>query len=85
MKDKLDPLFNLHQIETEATFSIDHEVVSIMAELLCDIEDMNKIHSDIQRLMGLSERYLPLLKTLIDALESELSILSLKGTNTPLL
>jgi hypothetical protein len=79
MQKKYDPLFNLYQIETEESLSNDQEVVGLMAEILYNIEDMNEINRDIKKLSRTSERYLPLIKTMIDALEAELSILGLMG------
>ncbi len=79
MQKKYDPLFNLYQIETEESLSNDQEVVGLMAEILYNIEDMEKIDKDIKKLSRTRERYLPLIKTMIDALEAELSILGLMG------
>ena len=79
MQKKYDPLFNLYQIETEESLSNDQEVVGLMAEILYNIEDINKINRDIKKLSRTRERYLPLIKTMIDALEAELSILGLMG------
>ena len=79
MQKKYDPLFNLYQIETEESLSNDQEVVGLMAEILYNIEDIEKINRDINKLSRTSERYLPLIKTMIDALEAELSILDLMG------
>lgn len=79
MQKKYDPLFNLYQIETEESLSNDQEVVGLMAELLYNIEDINEIDRDIKKLSRTRERYLPLIKTMIDALETELSILGLMG------
>jgi hypothetical protein len=79
MQKKYDPLFNLYQIETEESLSNDQEVVGLMAEILYNIEDVNEINRDIKKLSRTSERYLPLIKTMIDALEAELSILGLMG------
>lgn len=79
MQKKYDPLFNLYQIETEESLSNDQEVVGLMAEILYNIEDMEKINGDIKKLSRTRERYLPLIKTMIDALEAELSILGLMG------
>ena len=79
MQKKYDPLFNLYQIETEESLSNDQEVVGLMAEILYNIEDIEKINRDINKLSRTSERYLPLIKTMIDALEAELSILGLMG------
>ena len=50
-----------------------------MAEILYNIEDINKINRDIKKLSRTRETYLPLIKTMIDALEAELSILGLMG------
>ena len=79
MQKKYDPLFNLYQIETEESLSNDQEVVGLMAEILYNIEDINEINRDIKKLSRTRERYLPLIKTMIDALEAELSILGLMG------
>jgi len=79
MQKKYDPLFNLYQIETEESLSNDQEVVGLMAEILYNIEDINKINRDIKKLSRTRETYLPLIKTMIDALEAELSILGLMG------
>jgi hypothetical protein len=79
MQKKYDPLFNLYQIETEESLSNDQEVVGLMAEILYNIEDIEKIDKDIKKLSRTRERYLPLIKTMIDALEAELSILGLMG------
>jgi hypothetical protein len=79
MQKKYDPLFDLYQIETEESLSNDQEVVGLMAEILYNIEDINKINRDIKKLSRTRERYLPLIKTMIDALEAELSILGLMG------
>jgi hypothetical protein len=79
MQKKYDPLFNLYQIETEESLSNDQEVVGLMAEILYNIEDINEIDRDIKKLSRTRERYLPLIKTMIDALEAELSILGLMG------
>jgi len=85
MQKKYDPLFNLYQIETEEPLSIDKEVVGLMAEILYNIEDINEINRDVKKLLNnnnvANERYLPLIKTMIDALEAELSILGLMGFN----
>jgi len=81
MQKKYDPLFNLYQIETEEPLSNDKEVVGLMAEILYNIEDINEINRDIKKLSRTRERYLPLIKTMIDALEAELSILGLMGFN----
>jgi hypothetical protein len=85
MKKKYDPLFNLYQIEPEETYEIDQEVVGLMAEILYNIEDINEIRRDIIKLMNnknvANERCLSLIKTMIDALEAELSILGLLGFN----
>jgi len=79
MQKKYDPLFNLYQIEIEESLSNDQEVVGLMAEILYNIEDIEKINRDIKKLSHTRERYLPLIKTMIDALEAELSILGLMG------
>jgi hypothetical protein len=79
MQKKYDPLFNLYQIETEESLSNDQEVVGLMAEILYNIEDITEINRDIKKLSRTTERYLPLIKTMIDALEAELSILGLMG------
>lgn len=79
MQKKYDPLFNLYQIETEESLSNDQEVVGLMAEILYNIEDIEKINKNIKKLSQTRERYLPLIKTMIDALEAELSILGLMG------
>lgn len=79
MQKKYDPLFNLYQIETEGALSNDKEVVGLMAEILYNIEDTIKIDKDVKKLSCTSERYLPLIKIMIDTLEAELSILGLMG------
>jgi len=79
MQKKYDPLFNLYQIETDESLSNDQEVVGLMAELLYNMEDITEIDRDIKKLSRTHERYLPLIKTMIDALEAELSILGLMG------
>jgi len=83
MQKKYDPLFNLYQIETEEPLSNDKEVIGLMAEILYNIEDINEINRDVKKLLNnnnvVNERYLPLIKTMIDALEAELSILGLMG------
>ena len=79
MQKKYDPLFNLYQIEIEESLSNDQEVVGLMAEILYNIEDIEKINRNIKKLSRTRERYLPLIKTMIDALEAELSILGLMG------
>ena len=79
MQKKYDPLFNLYQIEIEESLSNDQEVVGLMAEILYNIEDIEKINKDIKKLSHTREKHLPLIKTMIDALEAELSILSLMG------
>jgi hypothetical protein len=85
MQKKYDPLFNLYQIETEEPLSNDKEVIGLMAEILYNIEDINEINRDVKKLLNnnnvANERYLPLIKTMIDALEAELSILGLMGFN----
>jgi len=85
MQKKYDPLFNLYQIETEEPLSNDKEVIGLMAEILYNIEDINEINRDVKKLLNnnnvVNERYLPLIKTMIDALEAELSILGLMGFN----
>lgn len=79
MQKKYDPLFNLYQIEIEESLLNDQEVVGLMAEILYNIEDIEKINRNIKKLSRTRERYLPLIKTMIDALEAELSILGLMG------
>ena len=79
MQKKYDPLFNLYQIETDESLSNDQEVVGLMAELLYNMENITEINRDIEKIARTHERYLPLIKTMIDALEAELSILGLMG------
>lgn len=80
-----DPLFDLYQIESVEVSPADREVVGLMAKILYDIEDIESTSRDIADLFNIeqvaSERCLSLLKTMIDSLEVELSILSLLGYN----
>ena len=79
MQKKYDPLFNMYQIESEESSSNDQEVVGLMAEILYNIEDIEKINKNIKTLSRTRERHLPLIKSMIDALDAELSILGLMG------
>ena len=79
MKKKYDPLFKLYQIEPDESLSNDQEVVGLMAELLYNMEDITEINKDIEKIGLTHERYLPLIKTMIEALDAELSILGLMG------
>lgn len=80
-----DPLLDLYQIESVEVFPVDREVVGLMAKILYDIEDMENTSRNIADLFKIeqvaSERCLSLLKTMIDSLEVELSIMSLLGFN----
>ncbi|EMR74235.1 hypothetical protein MCGE09_00296 [Thaumarchaeota archaeon SCGC AB-539-E09] len=76
-----DPLFNLYQIESDETNPIDKEIVGLMADILYNVEDMESIDRDISILINNSqvsnEKYFSLIKTMIESLDVELSLLSL--------
>lgn len=81
-----DPLLDLYQIESIEVSPVDREVVGLMAKILYDIEDIENTSRNIADLFKIeqvsSEKCLSLLKTMIDSLEIELSILNLLGFNT---
>ena len=81
-----DPLLDLYQIESIEVSPVDREVVGLMAKILYDIEDIENASRNIADLFKIeqvsSEKCLSLLKTMIDSLEIELSILNLLGFNT---
>lgn len=80
---RYDPLFNLYQIESDEVDALDKEEVGLMAKILFNMEDIESINRDISTLLyskqGPNEKYLLLLKTMIDSLEVELSLFSLLG------
>ncbi|HUS79243.1 MAG TPA: hypothetical protein VM050_11365 [Patescibacteria group bacterium] len=82
---KDDPLLDLYQLEPEEVSTVDRKVLGLMAKILYDIEDMESTSHDIETLFRIeqvtSERYVSLLKKMIDSLEIELSILSLMDFN----
>ena len=80
-----DPLFKLHQIEFVENSHIDREIVSLMIKIMDNIEDFDEISSDIKSLVKSEQSttmiFLSMIESMIEILETEISMLSFLGFN----
>jgi len=80
-----DPLFKLHQIEFVENSYIDREIVSLMIKIMDDIEDFDEISSNIKSLVKSEQSttmiFLSMIESMIELLETEISMLSFLGFN----
>ena len=80
-----DPLFKLYQIEFHKNSPIDKEIVSLMIKIMDDVEDFDIISANIQSLVkneqSTTTSYLSMIKSMIEILHTEISILNHLGLN----
>ena len=77
-----DPLSTLYQIDVDYKYPLEKEVLLIMLRVLDNIEELGSFELDLRNIIGtdssVETRILSLLRTLIDGIQIEYSILSKK-------
>lgn len=80
-----DPLFKLHQIEFVENSPIDREIISLMIKIMDNIEDFDELSSNIKSLVKSEQSttmiFLSMIESMIEILETEISMLSYLGYN----